>query len=105
MDVKTLREWRRAHPELYVSDDALSAFEDFPSLRANDTAPAAGEFSQFIKDLYAETQWAYHLAQKAQSQSNASDLLGSMLNEVRTTDPQVARFIMDYAKANNIQVI
>ena len=105
MNVDTLRAWRRAHPELYVSDDALAAFEDFPSLRANDVVPAAGDFGKFIKDLRGECEWAYHLAQKAQSQSRASELVTSMLNEVQNSDPQIAKFLRDYAKANNIQVV
>ena len=104
MDIKTLRQWREAHPGLEVSDDALSAFENFPSLQANDTAPAAGALAQFIKDLNAECQWAYHLAAKAQSQSKAADLMESLINEART-DPQIRKFLVDYAKANNITVL
>ena len=104
MNSKTLRAWREAHPNIDVLDEAFGAIEDFPSLRANDVAPAYPEAKDYILGLYRECEWAYGLAAKAQSQSDAEDLMGSLINDTRT-EPQIRKFLVDYAKANNIRVL
>lgn len=104
MNIKLLRQWREAHPTVNISDDALSAIDDFPSLRARDSAPAFPDAAPLINGLARECEWAYGLASKAQSQSNAEDLMESLLNEVRT-EPVIRKFLVDYAKANNIRVL
>lgn len=77
---------------------------DFPSLRARDAAPAFPDAAPLIMGLLEECEWAYHLAAKAQSQSGAADLMESLINEART-DPVIRKFLIDYAKANNITVL
>lgn len=109
MDIKTLRKWREAHPNLDVSDESVGAIEDFPSLRANDYLTLLrmeGDHmvADFVEGLARETAWAYHLAAKAQSQSKAEDVLEALMNECRT-EPVIRKFIADYAKANNIRVL
>ena len=104
MDSKTVRRWREAHPNIDVLDESFGAIEDFPSLRANDVAGAYPDAQDFILALRRECEWAYHLAAKAQAQSDAEDLIASMLNETKT-DPAIRKFLVDYAKANNIRVL
>jgi hypothetical protein len=104
LNIKLLRQWREAHPGLEISDDALSPIEDFPSLRVNDVAPAFPDAGPYIKELGRECAWAYGLAEKAQSQSKAEDLMESLINEA-LTDPVIRKFLVDYAKANNIRVV
>lgn len=108
MNADQIKNWRKAHPDLDASDEALAGMPDCATLYANDFLVALESQGNgavpFLRALMRECVWAYGNWQKAQRDSDAPKLMADLLNnaqggaEYETT----RRFLRDYMRANNI---
>lgn len=102
--------WRVAHPDIEVLELALETMAPFPSLFANDfvaylqsKGEHGNEVVTFVRDLSRELVWVYGMLVKAQHDGNPGKLLENMLENARGPGYEfTAKFLRDYAKANNI---
>lgn len=107
-----IKNWRKAHHEIDVNDNALATMAPFPSLAVNDyaayLASRGSEAEGYVRALGRETVWAYGNWRKAQRDANPAKLLLDMLNNTSAHcaphDDYVRKFIVAYAAANNIQL-
>lgn len=107
----TIQKWKEAHPEIAIESDALATMAPFPSLYASDfvaylsSKGEAPNVIEFVRDIGRELVWAYDNWTKAQRDADAEKLLTDIL---RCADGPgyefTAKFIRDYAKANNIRL-
>src|SRR3990167_3040826 len=110
-------QWRGAHPEIEIKEEALLTMAPFASLYANDFLVYAEkkdlppEAVQFLQDIARELVWAYDNWQKAQRDADQGRLFKDILNNARQGGgddsplyAQVSKFLKDYANANNIAI-
>jgi hypothetical protein len=103
--------WRKAYPDISVSDDGLSPFKGrFPSLEVNDflnyleSRGTDKDVHAFVKLMAQELIWAYCNWTKALRDADSGKLLGDMMNGAFENEA-VKRYITDYAKANNLLAV
>ncbi len=110
-----IKRWREAHQEIAITDAALTTAGPFPSLFASDfavyvasrlgDAEDGAQIARFLKDFLREMTWVYDNWTKAQRDSDHGRLLLDLLNNA--TGPEytfTAKFLRDYAAANNIAI-
>lgn len=108
-----VKQWKAAHPDIEITEEALNSVAPFPSLFANDLAvylESKGQNEdvvQFVRDLNREIVWVYGNWTKAQRDQDAQRLLLDLYNTVRQgAEYELTRkFLTDYAKANNIKLL
>jgi hypothetical protein len=106
------QKWKEAHSGIEVGDDSLAVMAPFPSLYANafitllESRGDDPQIVEFIRGIHREMVWAYDNWAKVQRDSNPALLLLDLLNNASGGPPYdfVAKFISDYAKANNISL-
>lgn len=107
-----VQKWRAAHPDIAITDDALETMAPFASLHANDFAVYmeskgyGAEAVEFVRGIAREMVWTYDNWQKAQRDGDPVKLLTDLLNAASFGKEYefTAKFIRDYAAANNIQL-
>ena len=108
-----VRKWKEAHPDLEIENDALKTMSPFPSLFANDfiaymqsKGDHGDEVISFVRDLSRELVWAYSMWSKMQRDADQSLLISDLINNAsHGAEYQfTAKFLRDYARANNIQL-
>lgn len=105
----SVKKWREAYNNIEIADDALSTMAPFPSLFSNDfivylqSKGNPDNVVEFVRDMHREMVWVYGNWAKVQRDSDVRRLLGDMINGADGPDYEFTKkFILDYAKANNI---
>lgn len=110
-DGTQIKKWRLAYPEIDVTEEGLATMAPFPSLFANDLLVYLAskgldkDALEFVRDMHREMVWVYGNWAKAQRDNNPKLLMLDLLNNATGAEYDATRkFLMDYAKANNIEV-
>lgn len=112
-----IKRFRKAYPEIEIDDASLTVMAPFPSLHANDfivyceRKGVAEPVLRFFKDMNTEMVRVYGNWQKAQRDGNAGKLMRDILyaakmgpGEPSPEYAMISKFLMDYAKANNLHI-